>query len=136
MLQALLLAAAVGQLAAALPQGIDFAAVNAMPTPAVQGPPATGIEQVPTYKTEAAAASAAAAASSEPIVDAKRSVVARDACSPQPAGAGPTTSPDTADAFLANSAYDQIAQNAAVPQGYSQAFSDLHGSVEGNGYMG
>ena len=29
-----------------------------------------------------------------------------------------------------------IAGSAPVPQGYSQSFSDLHGSVEGNGYLG
>lgn len=46
------------------------------------------------------------------------------------------TSPDTADAFLANPQYAQIANNAPVPQGYSLAFSNLQGSTQQNGYMG
>lgn len=46
------------------------------------------------------------------------------------------TSPDTDTAFLANPAYAQLADNAVVPQGYSEVFTNLQGSTEGNGYMG
>ena len=60
----------------------------------------------------------------------------RDACSPQPAGAGPVTSPDTAAAFSANSIYDDTAASAPVPQGYSLAFANLTGSTSQDGYMG
>ena len=61
-------------------------------------------------------------------------LAARDACSPQPAGAGPVTSPDTADAFSANPVY--TGNGAPVPQGYSLAFANLTGSTSQDGYMG
>ncbi|KAK5174952.1 uncharacterized protein LTR77_000088 [Saxophila tyrrhenica] len=60
----------------------------------------------------------------------------RDACSPQPAGAGPITSPDTAEAFSNNSIYVNTAVSAPTPQGYSLAFARLSGSTSQDGYMG
>ena len=140
MFRTILLSATVG-LAAALPQNIDFAAVNAAPTPSVQGAPlaATAASQVPTFNPTSAALSAAEAVSTNPVatVNAKRALGARSACSPQPTGYGPaTTSPDTAAAFLANPVYNSTADAAAVPQGYELAFSDLEGSTSQNGYLG
>ncbi|KAK4992724.1 hypothetical protein LTR50_000847 [Elasticomyces elasticus] len=132
---ALLLSAAVGLVAAA-PQKIDFAAVNAAPTPSVQGPAITAKVQRPTYNPTVAASEAVASASADPVAS-KRKLRARNACSVQPAGSGPlTSSPDTADAFLANPVYNQGAGNAPTPQGYSLAFGSLTGSTSQNGYMG
>jgi len=65
-----------------------------------------------------------------------RLIVARDACSPQPTGSGPATTPDTADAFLQNPVYNNTASNAQVPQGYQLVFSDLMGSTSQDGYAG
>ncbi|EME38246.1 hypothetical protein DOTSEDRAFT_140596, partial [Dothistroma septosporum NZE10] len=59
-----------------------------------------------------------------------------NACDPQPQGAGPVTTPDTAQDFLANSQYDDIANGAATPQGYSLVFQDLRGATQQNGYLG
>ncbi len=70
------------------------------------------------------------------MVSAMPHLAVRDACSPQPAGAGPVTSPDTAAAFSANSIYVDTAVSAPVPQGYSLAFDGLTGSTQQNGYMG
>lgn len=138
MLRAVLFSVTVS-LVAALPQNIDFAAVNAVPTPSVQGPPATLASQVPTFNPSVAASSAAAAATTDPVAtdsSKKRSLAARNACSPQPAGAGPSTSPDQASAFLQNPTYNATADGAAVPQGYRKMFSDLMGSTSQNGYLG
>ena len=63
-------------------------------------------------------------------------LAAREACSPQSAGAGPATTPDTADAFLANSIYTDTAASAPIPQGYARAFTNLTGSTSHDGYMG
>lgn len=57
-------------------------------------------------------------------------------CSPRAAGAGPSTTPDTADAFEANPAYSQIATAAATPEGYAEVFEDLNGSsLQLNDYL-
>lgn len=48
----------------------------------------------------------------------------------------PKTSPDTAEAFLSNPVYTQIAINATTPQGYNLAFQNLNTSVDQPGYMG
>lgn len=141
--KALLLAVSVN-LVAALPQSIDFDAVNALPPVAVQGPPVTGTKQAPTYKITAAAASAASDATASPVAstppDRRRAEVnvfeVRSACDPQPSGSGPQTSPDDASDFLANPVYNQTADAAVVPQGYSLAFSNLEGSTSQNGYLG
>ncbi|KAK9423194.1 hypothetical protein SUNI508_04488 [Seiridium unicorne] len=59
-----------------------------------------------------------------------------DPCAPQPDGYGAKTTPDTADAFLANPVYHKLAQSAATPSGYAQTFKDLNASVNANSYMG
>ena len=70
------------------------------------------------------------------MVSALPQLAVRDACSPQPTGAGPATSPDTAAAFSANAIYSDTAASAPTPQGYSLAFSGLTGSTSQDGYMG
>lgn len=59
-----------------------------------------------------------------------------DPCAPQPDGYGAKTTPDTADAFKANTVYHKLAQNAATPSGYASTFKDLNASVNANSYMG
>ena len=93
-------------------------------------------KEVPTYKPAAAAKEAAADAAADPVTAEKRSLVARNACDTQPQGAGPKTSPDTAQDFLNNDQYSQIANGAATPQGYSLVFQDLNGATQQNGYLG
>jgi hypothetical protein len=66
----------------------------------------------------------------------KRDVLARSACDPQPTGAGPVPSPDTASAFMALSAFAATASAAPVPSGYTQTFKNLQGSSQAYGYMG
>lgn len=138
MVRVLLLVSAVVGLVSALPQNIDFDEVNDASKPAVQGPPATGQSQVPTYApTAAAAAAAEAIATDPPSPDSKkRDVEKRSACDPQPSGAAPVTSPDTAAAFLANNQYTSIEQAAPIPQGYQLVFENLQGSTSQNGYLG
>ena len=135
-------------------QSIDFAAVQNAPTPTQLGPPTTGatLSQIPTYAPSEAAASASAAVATNPVAtsnDKKRfvrikrdaaadasSLSVRNACDAQPRGAGPATSPDTAEAFLANGQYADIQNNAPVPQGYSLVFQNLQGATQQNGYLG
>ncbi|GAB7348327.1 hypothetical protein MBLNU459_g6303t1 [Dothideomycetes sp. NU459] len=124
---------AVAGLVAAAPQGIDFPAVRALPTP-VQGPAVTAISQAPTYNPSAAASSAAAAILDGSVI--KRGLDSRNACAAETNGYAPTTSPDTDSAFLANPVYTNISNNAATPQGYYLVFSNLQGSTSQNGYMG
>jgi hypothetical protein len=58
-----------------------------------------------------------------------------DPCAAQPNAYGPPTTPDTVDAFKSNTVYSDLAKNAKTPSGYTQAFSNLQGSVEGSGYL-
>ncbi|MCJ1309395.1 hypothetical protein MMC25_003054 [Agyrium rufum] len=124
------------------PQTMDFAEIDAssVDLPAL-GPPVGALNQPLTYDPAAAAAAAAAVIPSDPISETtkikekeKRGV--NDPCSPQPSGSAPVTTPDTASDFLANSVYDNIAQSAPTPDGYSLSFSDLQGSTQAYSYMG
>jgi hypothetical protein len=58
-----------------------------------------------------------------------------DPCAAQPNAYGPLTSPDTVDAFKSNPVYSDLATKAQTPSGYTQAFSNFDGSVEGSGYL-
>ncbi|KAL9116056.1 MAG: hypothetical protein Q9227_000424 [Pyrenula ochraceoflavens] len=119
------------------PQGLDFQEIDAAGSPTIVTPPVDVTKDVVNYDVKAAEASATAAVSADPASPVtKRGLQGRDACQAQPAGSAPTTSPDTDQDFLSNPTYDNIAENAPTPQGYSQSFSDLHGSTEGPGYMG
>ncbi|MCJ1258937.1 hypothetical protein MMC24_006771 [Lignoscripta atroalba] len=131
---AILVSALAGLVAATpMPQSMDFGEIDAAKDLPV-GPAVTALSEPPTYDAASASASAAKEASTDPATTKLRK---RDACSPQPDGYGPkTTDPDTAEAFLANPAYSNIANGAATPQGYSLSFVDLHGSTESPTYMG
>ena len=51
-------------------------------------------------------------------------------CSPQPAGSGPTASPDTDAGFLAFQPFADTANSASPPSGYTLAFQNLQGSSQ------
>ena len=117
-----------------VPQAIDYAAVAAagpIHSPSI----AFGVaSQVVTYNAKLAAESAAAQITAHPW---SGNLQKRDGnCAPQPTGAGPTPSPDTASAFLAYQAFASVASAAAVPSGYNSAFINLQASNNANGYMG
>lgn len=142
MLRTLLVAGTVG-LAAALPapQDIDFAALNALPTPTQLGAPvaAAVASEVPTYVPSVAAAEAAAAATESPISSSsnKRDVEARAACDARPLGQGaPNTSPDTPEAFVSNVQYRNLAVDSFAPQGYVRNFVNLNAATQQDGYLG
>lgn len=93
--------AALTGIAAAAPQAIDYAGVDAKPDPVFVSAPLDVVSNIP----EAVNPPPITPITS-PASKAKRAVslTKRDGnCSPQPAGAGPVPSPDTADAFLADS---------------------------------
>ena len=137
------LLAVVAALPAPAPQEIDLDLFIHIPTPTVIQ--ATGTpDKIVTYDTKAILASATAASSiSVAVTDAASSVasasiVRRSACEPEPSGYGPvTTDPkDDAASFLANPAYANAANSAAVPAGYVQTFKNLNASSSAYGYLG
>lgn len=62
--------------------------------------------------------------------------VAASTCTALPLGAGPTSTPDTAAAFLNNTALSISAIAAAVPSGYTQVFTNLQASTQSSTYLG
>ncbi|KAF6792699.1 hypothetical protein CMUS01_16138 [Colletotrichum musicola] len=149
MRSALLLAAAAG-IASANPvttaspsaqTGIDLSVFDAQPKLDKVGPAVGASTEKPTYNPAEQKAAAAQDALENPIAATNTTLKARDSgtctnANQEPAGAGPMTSPDTFEAFMTNPVWDNIAQSAPVPDGYSLAFSDLSGSVEGQSYEG
>lgn len=61
---------------------------------------------------------------------------AASSCAPQPTGAGPVPSPDTAASFLSSPLLSQPALEAPVPNGYVKAFENLTASSNAYSYMG
>ncbi|KAL9115554.1 MAG: hypothetical protein Q9187_007293 [Circinaria calcarea] len=86
----------------AVAQKIDIAEVESVDQKA-QGPDIAALSEPVTYNPSVAAAAAAADATADPVE--KSQLQRRDACAVQPDGYGPTTSPDTDTAFLANPIY-------------------------------
>ncbi|KAI9851590.1 MAG: hypothetical protein M1838_003302 [Thelocarpon superellum] len=117
--------------AAPKPQNIDFDAIKSAPSPTVTGPPIDASAQ--TISPNLASASSIAAHPTTPSMD-KRGV--NDPCGIQPAGSGPVPTPDTAEAFLADTELQQASLNATTPDGFEVAFSNLQASVNGNIYLG
>ncbi|KAF1980186.1 hypothetical protein BU23DRAFT_3723 [Bimuria novae-zelandiae CBS 107.79] len=110
-------------LVAALPQQINVAAVEALPTPSVLGPElAAKSTPAVTYNPTSAASAAAAAISTAPP-----SIEKRDAtCAPQPGGAGPIPGSGSVDEYLKkDSILGQEAEQAGTPTGYVQSFKNL-----------
>lgn len=60
--------------------------------------------------------------------------LASDACFAEPAGSGPTISPDTAAAFVASTDLEDISFSATAPDCYLQAFASQSG-LPTNSYL-
>ncbi|KAK4991147.1 hypothetical protein LTR50_002077 [Elasticomyces elasticus] len=60
----------------------------------------------------------------------------RSTCDPQPTGAGPVPTPDTAEAFVAYAPFVKIASSAATPFGYQKTFTALNASNFAYSYLG
>ncbi|OLN86962.1 hypothetical protein CCHL11_04527 [Colletotrichum chlorophyti] len=118
--------------------GIDLSAFDADKTPVKTGPAVGATFEQPTYNSEQGQAAAAEDAIKNPVIPAKRDLMPRtNGCDQkEPNGYGPVSNPDTYDQFMSDPLYSNIAQNAPVPDGYSQSFADLSGSAEGPGYLG
>ncbi|CAI0643152.1 unnamed protein product [Colletotrichum noveboracense] len=146
----IILAAVAGMAAAnpivardtAVQDGIDFDVFDAVPEPTKVGPAVGAVSEKATYNVASASSAAAADATQNPV-SSDSTLAARDAAvrdnsgckAREPAGSGPTTTPDTYEAFMANTVYDDIANNAPVPDGYSLAFSDLTASLRNPSYI-
>lgn len=96
-------------LAAPYPQDIDLDAVDAAPDPVIVTPAIDVVAQTATaapiaQQTESAAAAIASDPATGSTSPSKRDLLeVRDGtCGKQPQGAGPVISPDTVDAFMAN----------------------------------
>jgi hypothetical protein len=59
-----------------------------------------------------------------------------DPCAGQPNAYGPQIQPDTVDTFKGHAGLHKLATSASTPNGWTQSFSDLSGSVSGAGYLG
>lgn len=81
--------------------------VQAAGTPTIVTPPNDVASDKVNYDTGAAQASASAAVVADPATPAtKRELQRRDACASQPAGSGPTSTPDTDTNFQQDPQYD------------------------------
>jgi len=131
---AALLAGAV--IATPVPQGFDFAAIDALdpiPTPSIPVVDAEAAQTTIAYSATLAASSVSSAVLASPTDTSLKMVKRGDnsACAVQPA------SDDTAENFSANTAFSDAANGAATPSGYALAYSNQAGSSEGvYGYMG
>jgi len=131
-----LLAGLLASQAAALPspQALDFDVIADLP-PAPTPTIAIGVlSQAVVVNTKAALSSVVGAMATEVAASGNNSDVSdkikRDViCPTLPAGCGPTTSPDTPSAFLANPAYSSAALSAPIPTGYTQVYSNLNAST-------
>ncbi|KAK7722676.1 hypothetical protein SLS57_004881 [Botryosphaeria dothidea] len=113
-------------LAAALPQSIDF---DALLTQVVSTDiPVGTAAPTATYDSVTAVASAVAAATEDPLALSKRSLRRRDSCST-------ASSTDTAELFLANTAYTDASSGAGSLSDYNTAFTSQQGATEGSGYI-
>ncbi|KAI8317307.1 hypothetical protein K4K59_008606 [Colletotrichum sp. SAR11_240] len=118
---------------------------DAPPPPNATVPIGAAAETIVPYDANAAAASIVAEVMASPLPQAttpvkaennKRSLAVRGACDPQPTGAGPVPSPDTAAAFLSSADLSAAAKNAPTPAGYFNTFKNLQASSSAYGYMG
>lgn len=116
-------------------QEIEIDILEAAEPPVVASVPVGAASQTIGYNLPAATQDAVAdPLPVEPV--ARRSAAKRDACSPQPSGAGPVPSPDTADAFLASPEISAAAAAATAPDGYYSTFSNLKASNNAYGLLG
>ena len=128
---------ALASLASAIPapQLEDYAtlsqAESSGPAVTVLSQPVTYTPTRTAYETVVAATSAAADSSA-----AKRQV--NNACAPQPSSSNPPMGAqnDTPADFETDPILGDTSINAAVPNGYTQSFSNLNASVSAPGYLG
>jgi len=119
-------------------QDIDFSAYAAQPTlPDVAAPVGFVSATTASYDATAVASSAAADITTALSVSAalKKRVVAPSSCTSNPAGTGPTASPDTPSGFISYSAFQAAATGAATPVGYKNVLTNGAGSVQDSTYM-
>ena len=122
-------------------QDIDTKLVDDTPNPSTASIPLGVTSQLVSYDLAEATAEATATplpVDASPTGAQKREpdIAVRAACDPQPTGSGPVPSPDTAEAFLAYSAFSSAANGATTPSVYSNTFKNLHTSSSAYGYMG
>ncbi|KAL9600271.1 MAG: hypothetical protein Q9219_003316 [cf. Caloplaca sp. 3 TL-2023] len=114
-----------------------FGLASAIPTPQLIDIQGVEAAPDPVFVTPAYDVPEQAGASNEPAIAPRHQLRKRDGnCAVQPAGSGPISSPDTPDAFLANSAYATLAKNATTPDGYSMVMQNSGGSLSASNYMG
>lgn len=126
------------------PQGLDFAAIAALP-PAPTYTMATGVlAQTVSINQASLVSSIIVQASASPVVTTddsyrrlrRQAIATCTGGSIQPVGAGPVSSPDTPVGFKANNYYGLVANAAATPSGWSQVFQNLNASNSAYGYLG
>ncbi|KAI1372464.1 hypothetical protein F4677DRAFT_456526 [Hypoxylon crocopeplum] len=119
-------------------QGIDTSLVDTAPTPTSASIPIGPTIDSTTYNLSQATESATESplpVETEPTT--LQELAARQtACQPLPTGAGPVPSPDTASAFLADTAFRAIASQAPVPSGYNATFINLQVRAAAYSYLG
>ncbi|KAH0423407.1 hypothetical protein CcaCcLH18_12189 [Colletotrichum camelliae] len=151
MLSALIIAAVAGMAAAnpivardtSAQDGIDFDVLDAAPEPTKVGPAVGVASETATYNVASASAAAAADATQNPVSPPDSTLAARDNPSPnnsgctktEPIGAGYTSTPDTYDAFMANTTYDNIANTPPKIDGYDRVFVALSRAIESPSYL-
>jgi len=130
---ALLAGAAV---ASPLPQGFDFAAIDALspvPTPSIPIVNAAAAQTTITFAATQAASSVSAAVQANPTDTTPKMVKRVDdsSCAVQPAA------DDTAENFSSNTTFSDAANGAITPDGWTLAYANQAGSSSGiYGYMG
>ena len=113
----------------ALPQEIQWSAVDGAPASPSASVPIGAAAQTVSYDPDLAASSAAAEISAAPLPQspqpAKRGIEKRTACAPKPTGAGTVPSPDTASNFLSFPDFAAEASAAPTLYSYTNIFTNL-----------
>lgn len=132
---------ALAALTSARPQEIQWDVVEAAADPPVVVVPIGATPETIIYDPVAAASAAAALIVADPLPQVTSPlddiiIAKRDACSPQPTGAGPVPSLDTASSFLSYAPFAAAASSASTPSKYLNTFTNLKASNSAYGYMG
>jgi len=141
-MKSFLIIGALAALASARPQEIQWDVVDAAADPPTVLVPIGAEPDIVTYNPDAAASAAAALIVADPLPQVTSPLddiilEKRDnPCSPQPTGAGPIPSPDTASSFLSYAPFAAAASSAPTPSGYLNTFTNLKASNSAYGYMG
>jgi hypothetical protein len=119
----------------ALPQDIDFDSYESIPVSPDLSAPVGAIAPAVVSSYNPSVAASAAVAGATAAVDAD--LTKRGSCLAEPAGNGPSVSPDTDTAFLADPAFSSAALSATAPPGYFLAvgFQNLQASASDPSYL-